>query len=192
MPHKPKLRLKSQEKLVLKAKRVLRSPHAKGSSFERRIVKALLTATADVNSLPTEIYRTPLSGGHPFLKAGDLMIDQRLIPVIPFAIECKCYRNWHPGIMLDLRNSQEGRWHNQCLAAAKACERLPMLVLTGNRVGIWVSAPYNVFKNYCAELVRATPRVVYKWEGARWVMFPFDVLLTAITAKATSSAKGSQ
>ncbi len=191
MPSKPKPRLKSKEKLILKAAKTIKSPHKKGSNFERQIVKAFLGATASMGSLSTEIFRTPLSGGHPFLKAGDLMIAQRLVPVLPFAVECKCYRNWHPGIMLDLRNSQEGSWHAQCLAAAAACGREPMLILTGNRVGTWVAAPFNVLRNYQEDLIRVCPRVVYMWEGKRWVMLPFDALLTVVAVKA-SLHKGNQ
>lgn len=115
----------------------------KGAAFERDIAHRIrdrfgLTAK--------DVYRTPLSGGHPFGDAGDLVMSEAAVRAFPFLIECKHVKRWHPGLLLNTPMSElELAYRAQARAALRRSvgrgKRWPMVVVMGDRTAIYCSAP---------------------------------------------------
>ena len=153
----------------------------KGSVFERLVAKMIITA-AGPGFDRSDCYRTPLSGGHEFAGASDLVISPRLRKLFPFCVECKHRRNFRLEHVFDLVKDFAG-YHAQVLAA---CERegycrQPMIVVRGNGGSIYAALTKAALLEF-APFIAETPRpfITYKYEAVWWVLLRFEDLLQAL------------
>lgn len=105
----------------------------KGKSFERKVAKMIIQA---FGLEKTDCYSTPLSGGHfaaSKLNPSDLEMSPKLRKLLPYAIECKSYKD----LELEKLFSSSGKrghwavWWKQVNKAAGDYE--PLLVFKQNR-----------------------------------------------------------
>lgn len=147
----------------------------KGNAFERLLAKLILEALSPLQPGKRDVYRTPLSGGHPFAARGDLIIAERLQPYFPFCVEAKHHKTWHPGAFMGAtpRESEKG-WIKQTLAATKACEgpipQHPLLAMNGNLTGAFAALLFDDARKLCPDLLRLKPQLHF-YHGERWIMF---------------------
>jgi len=152
----------------------------KGSAFENLVANKIIEAAKFEKK---DCYRTPLSGGHPYADAGDLQISEKLLPYFPFSVECKHRRDWHPGVMFAPRG-EERAWILQTYKAARG-EKVPLLIMRGNRTEIFVAGPFtHLFRYFDAKIFRVRPVLVLasadvagKREQETWLMLPFQPFL---------------
>ena len=115
----------------------------KGAAFERDVATRIRER---FNLGAKDVYRTPLSGGHPYGDTGDLVMSDAALRAFPFLVECKHVKRWHLGLLLNTPMSElELSYREQARAAlARATNRgtrWPMVVVMGDRTPIYCSAP---------------------------------------------------
>jgi hypothetical protein len=120
----------------------MKNPKAKGNQAERDVVNALRSA---LKADPTQLFRTPASGGNKYMERSDVTIKAPLLYRFPFSIECKHVCDWNPGRMYKPRKDKESAWLDQTMDACKENNKLvddvlfvPMQILRGNGVPAWV------------------------------------------------------
>ena len=147
----------------------------KGSSFERKV--AAMVATAFRVS-KRDIYRTPLSGGHPFADKGDLTISPELRKRFGFCVECKHNRTWTPECLFRLR-AQERSWIEQVVKASLKGDAVPLLVMRGNRTQIYCAfRGHSLGKRQFLLAARGIPHMYFHQS---WVMMRFDAFLKLVS-----------
>lgn len=159
----------------------------KGSTFENQTAKDVIAALAPQNAQRDEIFRTPLSGGHPYAPSGDLIVADRLRPWFPFTVECKNWKSWKAGSFWNPRK-QDISWLNQTM---RECEdgpdgNRPLLVCKGNLTGSFAIIPKRAFDS----LQWATPfvpRFLFKVGGRVWVQIAWEDFLIALGQRATAN-----
>lgn len=133
-----------------------------------------------------DCYRTPLSGGHEFAGASDLVISPRLRDKFPFCVECKHRKNFRLEHVFDMVKDFAG-YHEQVIAASarEGNTRAPMLVLRGNRGTIYCAVPRR-----SAQFLQLSccPRIEYRAKFDDWVLVQFDRFLECIKARLTPHA----
>lgn len=151
----------------------------KGNAFERQVAALMIEALAPLNPTKKEIYRTPMSGGHPYAQRGDLIIDQRLQPYCPFVVEAKHHKDWWPGVMMGppLRK-QEEEWIAQAkeataIAAKQLPGLLPLLVMSGNFTGVYVAGPHLELIRMFANLKNRRPNLRFRAFQENWTLWPW-------------------
>lgn len=157
------------------------SVRAKGQSFERQVASDLLKALAALEPTKKEIYRTPLSGGHPFADKGDLCISERLRPYLPFAVECKHQKIWKPGVFLGTIRKNEEAWLRQVEKATEG-EKIPLLVMSGNSTGVYAALPRRHFNRLFPDVLNwGVPHAIFQFEGRDWKLLPWETFLQHLT-----------
>ena len=160
-----------------KASKTGKKSRDKGHGFERTIAKEL----REILGLEMkDIFRTPLSGGHPGMRAGDLMLSKKAQRLFPWSVECKHYKGWRPDSVLK-DNLREQGWTTQCVAAACFNGNLrPMLIMNGSNTGAYFAARRSNLKELAPELLQAYPRTLYrnKGDGGQvWVQLPWSAMV---------------
>lgn len=173
----------------------------KGNNYERRYSKLVIAAFESFGITKRDCYRTPLSGGHPLADAGDLTISDPLWKLFPFAVECKHYKNWNPGVMFRPRKQERG-WLKQVKASLPRCrpKSIPLLAMSGNATGDYTAIPLSVARRLCPEILKACPRLYFPGgktkglTGTRWIMVSSIPFLESVarTAKRRMKEKGKQ
>lgn len=118
----------------------------KGSAFERKVAKLIRVAAKRVMKVKkSDVYRTPMSGGHIHAKRenpSDLVISKRVRKRFPFVVECKHYRRIR---YLELMTpSFEGgihKWIEQVKKCVKGNRYCPLVVMMENRGNIFCAFP---------------------------------------------------
>ncbi len=160
-----------------KASKTGKKSRNKGNGFERLIAKEL----REVLDLEIkDIFRTPLSGGHPGMKAGDLMLSKKAQRLFPWSVECKHYKDWRPDSVLK-DNKRETTWTEQCVLACTFNGNLhPMLIMNGNGTGPYLSVRRVHLRMIAPSLMKAYPRIIYRNSGDQnrtWVMLPWAAMI---------------
>jgi len=112
---------------------MVKSPHAKGAAFERRIVKMFNS------NWGVKLVRTPQSGGWGQAHTkGDLVDPERKFP---YFVECKNQQYWNLwGALFD----GEGplmKWWSKAAKQAKQEDRMPLLIIGQDYQSPLVVAP---------------------------------------------------
>lgn len=178
---------------------------SKGAGFENEIAKAIRAIAVDYGFGDDCCYRTPLSGGHRFAKKtdpGDLVMSPELQKFFPFHIECKkqeIFTLMHFITTKETRQSSwsEFAWLDQAVSAVNAAvpRRPPMVVMTKNRFPIYAAVPvkdwhsWNLSFNTQHENQLPLPNVLFHHAKVRWVLMPFDYVLTRIRKAIVAGAK---
>ena len=159
---------------------------AKGNAFERLVAKKLCAA---LGATSKEIYRTPLSGGHPYVGGGDLQIAERLREVFPWCVECKHSKSFNAAHLF-CPTEQLNKWAAQALKAARKENRPALLIMQGDgrRGSIFVA------KNAAGGIrypIPAYPGEMYvTLSSACWVVVTLDRFLQILSRENTRSNKG--
>jgi hypothetical protein len=160
----------------------------KGAEFERLISKQIIHAVGRGFG-KKDCYRTPMSGGHPFAGASDLICSQQLMDLFPFCVECKHWKSWKPtDVFRSVKQTLD--WGRQVLEAARRdkFKRAPLLVMRGNGTDIYAAAPVWAFKNWSPKMsVAIVPALCFMLEGKLWKMMTFAAVLRRLTMKASYS-----
>jgi len=155
-------------------KRARRSKQ-KGSGFERKIAVSLREA---LNLSKQDVFRAPNSGGHPFMRAGDLMLSLAAQKQFPFSVECKHHKAWTADGFFTPR-VMERTWTEQALAATPKGLH-PMLVVSGNNTGAYFACRKSILAQVYPELLKKLPRLFFRNPGDEksiWVMMPWPQML---------------
>lgn len=164
--------------------KVSRRSARKGSTFER-LIACLICKQTRVRS--SECYRTPLSGGHPFGAAGDLVMSDRLLTVFPWVVECKHRKNWSLEVMMKAERAQEAKWFQQVeRAVEKANEQRnlsddslsPMIVVRGNGTDIYAIVPAGHLMGFLKNVPKLT--LARDDDYGQWVMLRFHSFLNHV------------
>lgn len=158
-----------------------RSRREKGSRFERKVAKLVVTALASKGIVLEDCYRTPNSGGH--MRAskhdpGDLVVSPRLRRYFPFSVECKCYKSldWHKLFEKDSKRNHWAKWWKQaCVAASFDSALTPLLVFKENRGSAFAMLP-AVWKDK-GVTPKFRPVLITRVNGIRVRVVRFDALL---------------
>lgn len=161
----------------------------KGSAFERKVARSIAKA---VGATKKDIYRTPLSGGHPYADRGDLVIARKFRKRFPYCVECKHQRDWNAE-WLFAPTAKLHSWFKQALTAAVACKRTAMLVICGNRTETYCAVPHSAASQLGFKLgSRLVPYASVKdAEGHRWLVLPLTAALAVVRRYARAVAKKS-
>lgn len=161
----------------------------KGNSFENKVAKLILDAAtrAGLQVSRKDCYRTPLSGGHPFGDTGDLIFEGALREVFRFTVECKHYKNWHPGRIFRIGERERG-WLAQSVTAAKRSKdpRQPLLVMAGNFIPPCAASP--ALLDY---LPGGVNFIQFKYDGVVWRMADLEVFLMQYFSRAVPQRRSS-
>jgi hypothetical protein len=156
----------------------------KGSNFENQTAKDVIAALAPIEALREEIFRTPLSGGHPYAPSGDLIVADRIRPFFPFTVECKNWKTWKAGSFWAPRQ-QDISWLDQTLREAEDGPEgnRPLLVCKGNATGSFAVIPKREFESLQWS-VQFVPRMVFRDKGRIWIQVPWVDFLIALSQHA--------
>lgn len=150
---------------------------AKGSAFERKIAADVAKA-AGVSK--KRVYRTPLSGGHPYADTGDLVIHPKVLAIFPFCVECKHRKTIK---VENLFNRPTKEMIGYCVQAVEAVANNarrkkskvalhPMVVMQGNRTKTLAIVPEAAA--YYLPSLRRAPRLSFSmkkhglWHVVAW------------------------
>lgn len=168
---------------------------AKGSSFERKVAKEVVTAFARFGITSKDCYRTPMSGGHIFAKQsdpGDLVISDRLRKYFPMHVEAKHWRRielwplWEPEIkQLDAWKFKG--WLKQVTDASRGTPLRPLLVFKGNgNMPVMCAWPlWSLDKN----VKKPEHRLRFIYAGKPWYVSLFADLLRVMVAASCPKSK---
>jgi hypothetical protein len=109
---------------------------AKGATFERLVADLIRKA---FKLTKKDVYRTPLSGGHPYADPADLVMSPAARRVFPFSVECKHRKTWK--LTLDKETAEVRTWKQQATRAAQRSKLTPLLVIRGNATDIYCALP---------------------------------------------------
>lgn len=158
----------------------------KGAAFERKVAGDVVRTLKRFGATRKSIYRTPLSGGHPFGDSGDLVVAPELRRFFPFVVECKHWREWKPEVMFSrgrLR-AQEHEWVMQVVeAAGKTADRNPLLVMRGQNTPIYAAIP-EVLDGFHGRLSIESRVCFFDRRGKPWVMLAWAAFLRQLTLSA--------
>lgn len=171
-----------------------RSSKQKGASFERLVARQILEAAGHGFS-KEDCFRTPLSGGHPYAGASDLVISPKLLRIFPFCVECKHRASFrlehffHP-------TKELISYHDQVLQAVKKdriridfdpdkppAKRAPLLVIKGGHgCDAVVAMPEHISALYLKnQNCLFDPSLNYCYGGQTWTACKFPTLLKAVS-----------
>lgn len=171
-----------------------RKSRDKGAAFENKVADLVRKA---FNVPKKECYRTPLSGGHPFGDAGDLVIGDYLLPMFPFTVECKHTKAFRSEWFWS-STTQFWGWQVQVLNANKAqrdnrgADVHPLLIVRGNATQIYAILPVAAAKAVLDKKASSFSKVLVFTEYLpaqvvstetfrRWQMVLFNELLERLT-----------
>lgn len=114
---------------------------AKGNAFERLVADMIAKA---LKVSVKEIFRTPLSGGHPYADRGDLTMSADVLKRFPFTVEAKHQKTFKLEHLVSPTTQMYG-WMDQVTQAANHTKgRKRLLVIRGNRTPIVCAYPREV------------------------------------------------
>lgn len=156
-----------------------KSSKNKGHSFERDVAALVIEMLSPLDAKKGEVYRTPLSGGHPFADQGDLCIAPRLEPFFPFVVECKAHKTWSPGDMMSMPlREAEAAWIEQVKTAAQNSKQeglVPLLIMRALFNGIYVAGPHVELCRMVPALNRKRPNLRFRHCRELWTLWPWKV-----------------
>ena len=150
---------------------------AKGNAFENQICRNIRKDLAPFGVTKQDVYRTPLSGGHPFCNDADLIISDRLQPLFPFTVECKHHRDLSVSRVMEMhkifeRFLQQVIRANTTAVANGAGEVFPLLIWKGNFTQTYAATyPKAIISTYGRELPESFNRLHFWFRGVKWAMF---------------------
>lgn len=167
---------------------------SKGNAFERLVATTIRKDLEEFGIDAKDIFRTPGSGGHPYCDDCDLMISDRLLPVIPFVVECKHEKQLTVGGLFDHRRDFQKHLNQVLKATAISITNgmggvkinvAPLLLWQGNMTRIYAATyPSVIISVYGKRLPKTMTRLHFTHEAIQWVMFAFDDFRKLIVEKA--------
>ena len=156
----------------------------KGAEFERKISHLLLEAAGDEFG-PKDCFRTPGSGGHPFMGICDLMFSEKMAPLFPWCCELKHQAGLKLEQVLDMI-VQIREFHEQVLkgAARDPLKRPPMVIMRGSGGNIYAMARQDDLESWSCCSIGQVAGMDYQYDGAWWRLVKFDELLDVVKVRA--------
>ena len=123
---------------------------AKGSAFEREVIRDIVQAFSSFGVTLQDVNRSRISGGHPDA-FGDITFSSAVAKLFNFAVECKSYKkvNLYDFLMpwneINSKSKDRiGGWWKQAVQGALKCNRAPLLVFKANSQAVMCAVPCHV------------------------------------------------
>lgn len=160
---------------------------AKGATFEREVANMIREAYAAHGCTKSDVYRTPMSGGH-FAQSdkSDLTISPEFGEIFPYVIECKAWKNFHPGYFLFPTKDTLSVFAQVGAAVAKGnYSGIPAIVCKANNWPVFVTIPYQ----YGTDALLNHPHICFVIDGQWWLAMEFAAFLAVNAAEAPAIAR---